>query len=327
MSEVLELQTSADSIRNEEDLVRAIDAQNCTPGWVARKQPLMWPRPLSKFVPVHWRYADIRPALVAAGRVVSTELAERRNFVLRNPIADNDFATTRTLVGAYQSILPGEKARSHRHSSHALRVIIESRGSYSVVNGKRHPMETGDIVLTPGNHWHGHGHDGDEQAFWFDCLDLPLVHLLEPMKAEDHPEHWEKSAERVDQSPMRIEWADIERRLADAAIEESEHSFFGKTVDVTSSLMPTITIKVHRWEAGWQGQAYRRNANAIYVVLKGSGTSAVGDQNFDWAFGDVFVAPLGVRVAHAADEAAVLVALTDEGLMKFCGYDALEACE
>ncbi|WPG41089.1 cupin domain-containing protein [Variovorax sp. EBFNA2] len=328
MSEVLETSPSRyDTITHVDELIRAIDAQNCTPGWVARPQPLMWPAPRSKFVPVHWRYAEIRPALLAAGRVIGTDLAERRNFVLRNPIEGNDFATTRTLVGAYQSILPGERARSHRHSSHALRVIIESQGSYSVVNGKRHPMETGDIVLTPGNHWHGHGHDGDAQAFWFDCLDLPLVHLLEPMKAEDHPEQWEQNAEQVDHSPMRIEWADTERRLAATDAGEGGDAFFGKTVDVTSALMPTITIKVHHWAAGWQGKAYRRHANAIYVVLRGCGVSAVGDERFSWSFGDVFVAPLGVRVAHAAHDDAVLVALTDEGLMAFCGYDALEACE
>lgn len=323
MSEVLEASARYDAIRDVDELVRAIDAQNCTPGWVPRKQPLFWPAPRSHFVPVHWRYAEIRPALLAAGRVIGTDLAERRNFVLRNPIDGNDFATTRTLVGAYQSILPGEKARSHRHSAHALRVILESRGSYSIVNGKQHPMETGDIVLTPGGHWHGHGHEGGEQAFWFDCLDLPLVHLLEPMKAEDHPDHWESNAERVDQSPMRIEWTQIAKRLAEA---DAGTAFFGKTVDVTSALMPTITIQVHEWKAGWRGMPFRRNANAIHVVLRGSGRSAVGDESFDWAFGDVFVAPLGVRVVHEAHEDAVVVALTDEGVMRFCGYYDLQAC-
>ena len=49
-------------------------------------------------------------------------------------------------------------------------------------------MESGDIVLTPGWHWHGHGHDGQEQAYWFDGLDVPLTHLLEPMFFEDHPD-------------------------------------------------------------------------------------------------------------------------------------------
>ncbi|HSV79413.1 MAG TPA: cupin domain-containing protein [Ramlibacter sp.] len=302
-------------------LIRAIDAQNCTPGWIERDHPLMWPAPQSAFVPVHWRYRDIRPALVAAGRVIGTDLAERRNFVLRNPFPGNDFATTRTLVGAYQSILPGERARSHRHSAHALRIIIESRGSYSVVNGKRHPMESGDIVLTPGGHWHGHGHDGDEQAFWFDCLDLPLVHLLEPMTAQDHPDQWEADPEEDAASPMRIPGQSVLAQLA-AAGEDS--AYFGRTIDVSSQMMRTITIKAHQWPAGWRNRAYRQTANQIFVVLGGQGASQVGDKRFDWAFGDVFVAPLATRVAHRVDEDALVVALSDEGLMKFCGFHQLQ---
>ncbi|MGI4812780.1 MAG: cupin domain-containing protein [Janthinobacterium lividum] len=312
------------AVRDVDELVRLIGAQNCTPGWIPRKSPLFWPRPKSAFVPAHWKYAEIRPGLLAAGRVIDTELAERRNFVLRNPIPDNDFATTRTLVGAYQSILPGEKARSHRHSAHALRVIIESRGSYSVVNGKRHPMETGDIVLTPGGHWHGHGHDGSEQAFWFDCLDLPLVHLLEPMWIEEHPAHWEAPTSIENESPMRLTWADTCQRLEKAG-DGDVH--FGKTIDLSSPAMPTITIKVHRWQAGWRNQPFIHNANTIYVVLQGRGTSSIGDQQFAWALGDVIAAPIGVRVAHTVDESAVLVALTDEGLMRHCGYYGLQACD
>jgi len=312
------------TIQNVDELVRAIDEQNCTPGWVPRAQPLFWPAPHSNFLPVHWRYAEIRPALLAAGRVIGTDLAERRNFVLRNPVPGNDFATTRTLVGAYQSILPGERARSHRHSPHALRVIIESRGSYSVVNGRQHPMESGDIVLTPGNHWHGHGHEGSEQAFWFDCLDLPLVHLLEPMRAEDHPQHWETNIVREDRSPMRIEWANTQARLAALASTPTD-AHFGRTLDVTSPLMPTITIKVHQWDHGWTGSAFRHAANAIHVVLRGEGTTTVDESSFDWSFGDVFVAPLGSRVCHAATTDAVVVSLSDEVLMKFCGFYGLEA--
>src|SRR3954465_14424222 len=182
-------------IRTTDALIRHIEEWNCTPGWIARPKPLMWPSAASRFAAAHWRYAEIRPALVAAGRVIGTDLAERRNFVLRTPRPGNDFATTNPLVPAYQSILPGERARSHRHSSHAMRIIIESRGSYSVVNGKRHAMESGDIVLTPGGCWHGHGHDGTGQAYWVDCLDLPLVHLLEPMTAEEYPGGWEADAQ------------------------------------------------------------------------------------------------------------------------------------
>jgi len=316
-------ETFLDAIDDVDELIAHIETQNCTPGWIARPQPLMWPHAKSRFVAVHWRYADIRPALVAAGRVIGTDLAERRNFVLRNPCPGNDFATTRTLVGAYQSILPGEHARSHRHSSHALRIILESRGSYSVVNGRRHPMESGDIVLTPGGHWHGHGHDGTEQAFWFDCLDLPLVHLLEPMTAEDHPQHWEADAQDDQASSMRISHESIQQQLATAAEGDP---WFGRTLDVSSATMRTITIKVHQWRAGWRNRPYRQHANQIYVVLNGSGSTEVEDQRFDWSFGDVFVAPLATRVAHSVGTDALLVTLSDEGLMKFsCFYQLQDA--
>jgi len=170
-----------------EELQSALDARNMTPGWIKREKPILWHEMRSEFVPAHWRYAEARWAMQAAGRLIGTDLAERRNFVMRNPIPGNDIATLRTLICAYQSILPGEKARSHRHAPHALRVILESRGSYSIVNGDKHPMETGDIVLTPGWSWHGHGHDGAEQAYWFDGLDVPLTQLLEPMFFEEHP--------------------------------------------------------------------------------------------------------------------------------------------
>jgi len=323
MHQLLERRAQYDALATVEDLVRAIDAENCTPGWVPREKPLFWPRAHSCFVPAHWRYAQMRPALVAAGRLIATHDAERRNFVLRNPVADNDFATTRTLVGAYQSILPGEKARTHRHSAHALRIIIEARGSYSVVNGEKTPMESGDIVLTPGGHWHGHGHDGREQAFWFDCLDLPLVHLLEPMTFEEHPDQWgEGRVREAERSPLRLPW---ERTLA--LLERSgvdPHS--GRTVDLSSDLMPTITIKAHSWPAGWTNAPCRQNANQIFVVLRGAGTSDIAQSRFEWAFGDVFVAPLGTRVALTVSADAVVVALSDEGLMKHCGYHEVEAC-
>ena len=312
-------------IAGEAELVERIARLDCTAGWVARTRPLMWPAPRSELVPAHWQYARIKPALVAAGRVIGTDLAERRNFVLRNPVAGNDFATTRTLVGAYQSILPGERARSHRHSSHALRVILESRGSYSVVNGKRHPMETGDIVLTPGGHWHGHGHEGGEQAFWFDCLDLPLVQLLEPMSAEDHPQMWEDDIVSEARSPMRLTWDATLELLGDSGLDDSP--FFGRTVDLSSALMPTISIRVHRWDRRWANRPYRQNANTIVVVLKGSGESAIGDSTFNWNFGDVIAVPLASRVEHRVTADAIVVALSDEAVMRYCGYYQLQPCQ
>lgn len=312
-------------VTSVDELIARIGEDNCVPGWVPLERPLMWAKPLSAMLPAHWRYARMRPALVAAGRVIGTDLAERRNFVLRNPVPGNDFATTRTLVGAYQSILPGERARSHQHAPHALRVILESRGSYSVVNGRKHPMESGDIVLTPGGNWHGHGHDGSEQAFWFDCLDIPLVHLLEPMTYREHPDHWERDVVEEASSPMRFAWQDtlalLDAQAARAVVPDiEEQACFGTTVTLDAPSMPTIDIKVHRLAAGWQGQAYEHNANSICVVLQGGGTSEIGDRRFDWAFGDVLAMPMGHRLRHVAGEPAIVVELSDEKLMRHCRF-------
>lgn len=308
-----------------DQLIDAIAQESCVPGWTDHQPPLMWAAPHSALKPAHWQYERMRPALVAAGRVIGTDQAERRNFILRNPVPGNQFATTRTLVGAYQSILPGERARSHKHAPHALRVILESRGSYSVVNGMKHPMETGDIVLTPGGHWHGHGHDGEAQAFWFDCLDIPLVHMLEPMSAREHPDGWEHDIVECQDSAMRFAWKDTLARLdaldaAGDAAADPDRPLFGTTLTLDAPGMPTIDIKVHRMAAGWQGLPYCHNASSIYVVLQGRGRSEIGDRRFDWKFGDVMAAPMGERLRHRADQASVVVELTDEKLMRYCRF-------
>jgi gentisate 1,2-dioxygenase len=303
-----------------EQLIAGIGQQHCVPGWISHERPLLWPSPVSALVPAHWEYARIHPALVDAGRLIGTDRAERRNFILRNPVPGNDFATTRTLIGAYQSILPGERARSHRHSPHALRVILDSRGSYSVVNGRKHPMETGDIVLTPGGCWHGHGHEGGEQAFWFDCLDIPLVQMLEPMSSEEYPGGWEPDIVEEASSPMRLAWSDTRRLLGEAAQQDAPHARFGATVELPAPALPTISIKVHRMPEGWDGLAYRHSASSIFVVLQGSGCSSIGAARFGWKFGDVMAAPMGLVLRHEAQEEAVLVELSDEKLMRYCGF-------
>ena len=140
---------------------------------------------------------------------------------MRNPAPGTNFETTRTLVCAYQMILPGEIAPSHRHSSHALRVIIDGKGSFSIVNGQKMPMETGDVVLTPGWSWHGHGHDGTEPAYWFDGLDVPLTQLLEPMFFQEYPQKYEKVERVVASSPFRFTRDDISRGL-DAAKADAD---------------------------------------------------------------------------------------------------------
>jgi gentisate 1,2-dioxygenase len=317
-----------DGLRRAPDaaaLVARAEARDLAPGWVPRKTAGLWREPKTPFRAAHWRWAEAKAAMDGAARLVSTQFAERRNFGMRNPIEGNDAATLRTLVCAYQTILPGETARSHRHAPHAFRVILESEGAWSVVNGEKHPMETGDIVLTPGWCWHGHGHDGAAQAYWFDGLDVPLVHQLEPMFFEEHPQGFEPVARTTPESPFRFT-RDWQNRALDRAPEDAD-GFFGRRVAIDTASMPTIAITVHRWKPGFASRPYRCAANQAFVVVQGRGTSVIDGQSFDWGFGDTIAAPCWKSIAHHAADEAILVSMSDEPVMRFCKYWRFEALE
>jgi len=184
------------------------------PGW-NKPTPSLWDEPRKSFVPFHWQYAQAKAALTAAGRLINTELAERRNLILFNPIPGNDYATTRTLLAAYQMILPNEKARSHRHTPNALRLIVDADdGAYTIVDGVKLMMRPGDVLLTPNWSWHGHGNESSAPAYWIDFLDTPLIHALEPMFFEPHPESYEPVTRTTAESPMRFGWEETLRRLS-----------------------------------------------------------------------------------------------------------------
>src|SRR5947209_2944070 len=160
-------------------------------GW-ARPEPSMWKAPRPKFKPAVWRFAAARTALERAGEFVPIEQAERRNLIMVNPIAGNLYATSRNLVSAYQMVKAGEKARSHRHTAAALRLVIEAKpGTYTVVDGARIDMMPGDVVLTPSWCWHGHANESDATSYWIDFLDVPFIQHSEAMFFEPNPAGFE----------------------------------------------------------------------------------------------------------------------------------------
>ena len=44
--------------------------------------------------------------------------------------------TSKTLAANIQILLPGEKARPHRHTMNALRFVLEGSGAATIVDGK-----------------------------------------------------------------------------------------------------------------------------------------------------------------------------------------------
>jgi gentisate 1,2-dioxygenase len=259
-----------------------------------------------------------KAALDAAGRLINTELAERRNLILANPTGDG-YATARTIITAYQMIMPGERARSHRHSPNALRLVLDSEaGCYTTVDGQKLQMLPGDVLLTPNWSWHGHGNESRSCGYWVDFLDVPLVQLLEPMFFEMHPDGFEADAPEARVSPNIFRWEDTLKRL-DAATP-SPDGFFGTEIALGDPAMDTMALSMMRLAQGRQTARHRTTASNIYTVVTGHGVTAVEDQRFEWSRGDVIVVPGWRAHSHLAGTDAVLFRVTDSPVMQRLGF-------
>ena len=305
-----------------EILHRDLATHGFTPGWQRPGGPSLWNSPKANFDVVSWSYAAAREHLLRAGPLVSLELSERRNLILANPIDGNLYPTSRTQVLAYQMVLPGDRARVHRHSPHAGRLILDvDDGAYTVVNGVQVPMRANDVVLTPGWTWHGHGHDGERPALWVDFLDVPLVQLLEPMFFESHPEGWPEPHTETRATPMLFPW-DETRPKIDAA---PNHPYYGKRVDLGEPALPTMGLSMHGILAGEPTIPFRTTANQQYVVVEGEGWSMVRGRTIEWSRGDIFVVPCWAPLQHFSAKGAILFRVSDEPLQQYCGYHRLTA--
>jgi gentisate 1,2-dioxygenase len=311
------------NISNLELFYREAERMDVTPGWIKRETPILWREAHSKFVPAQWRYREIKAALDAAAKLIDVASSERRNLVMRNPFPENNFATTNSVVMAYQMILPGEIAPSHRHSSHALRVIVDGVGSYSIVNGEKILMETGDVVLTPGWCWHGHGHEGNAPAYWIDALDVPLTHLLEPMFYEEYPHRYEKIASVPAKTPFRYARHSLMMALDNASPHPD--GFHGPRVHLEAPDIPVMSLSMERLDSGFTTRPQRSTANNIFVIVEGQGETIVGDRTFKWEAGDTLAVPCWNKYSHKAGADTVLFTVSDESLMRFSGYYRFEA--
>lgn len=298
-------------------LYRDFAGLNMEGGW-HRRFPALWPEPRRNFLPHVWHYADVKPILDRAGELVDTRQAERRNLTMFNPVEGNIYSTVRTIVAAYQMIKPGETARAHRHTPNALRLILEGRGTSTVVNGKQVEMRPGDVLLTPSWAWHSHANDGAEECYWMDFLDVPLVHLLEPMFYEPHPDGLEAQVEKLDEAPIAFRWEETLARL------DAEQARIGTDVPVTVELGPaqldTIALHMLRIGAGKVTTAGRTTANAIYAVVRGSGTAQIDGETLPWSFGDTLAVPAWRAHSLHADEDAILLRVSDEPVMRAFGW-------
>jgi gentisate 1,2-dioxygenase len=307
-----------------EQLYGALEIVGMAAGW-NKPTPSLWPNPTPSFVPAHWSYEHAHGALEAAGRLINTELAERRNLILYNPIEGNTYPSVRTLVAAYQMLMPGEWAREHRHTPNALRLVVDTEpGSYTKVDGLNISMEPGDVVLTPNWSNHGHGNNSKAAAYWIDFLDVPLVHLLEPMFFEPHDKQAPDTIPpKPDAAKLVFPFSETLRRL-DAAKPTPEGPF-ATQIELGEPAMQTIALHMMRLAPGKKTAGFRTTENNIYAVVQGTGTSVVDGQRFQWRRGDVIAAPAWRAQHHEPDGEAILFRVSDRPVMQTLGFYRHEA--
>jgi gentisate 1,2-dioxygenase len=77
-----------------------------------------------------------------------------------------------------------------------------------------------------------------------------------------------------------------------------------------------MAVHALRMSRGFESKPRRTTANAIYVVLEGSGVSQVGEHTLNWERGDVFVVPAWQSFTHSASSDSHLIRVSDEPIMK-----------
>lgn len=299
----------ADTLNELHLMLEDIKVKN---GW-NKPTPSLYPHPKQTYMPAHWRYTNARAALHAAGRLVGTEWAERRNLILANPVEGNEYPTVTTLVAAYQMVKAGEKARSHRHTPNAMRVILESTApAYTIVSGANVPMEPGDVLLTPNWHYHGHDNRSETDAYWIDILDAPTVQMLGPMFFEHHADAVEKTDVVQPDSPMRFAYSDYKPKL----LAQQETLPGVRLLALGEGMVDTFDRTAISLGADAKWTLPRSTVSEIYIVIEGEGISTVGDSQFIWKRGDVIAVPSWMPKSHCATQAAILLRVTDTPLLQ-----------
>jgi gentisate 1,2-dioxygenase len=322
-----------------------IAKKNAAPLWESLAE-LVPVKPLPRCVPALWRYDEIRPLVMESGKLITAKDAERRVLILANPgLRGTATQVTDSLYAGLQLILPGEVAPTHRHTTSALRFIIEGNGAYTAVEGERTTMHPGDFILTPSWTYHDHGNLSDTPTIWMDGLDIPLVNFFNTGFAEHYPGETQSvtrnegdALARYGGNMMPIEYKpptmsapvfnypySHSREVLDQLYRNGPlHPCHGIKMQYINPAtggypLPSIGAFIQLFPSGFRGAAYRSTDATVYCAVEGRGRSRIGEATFDWKEHDIFVIPSWYSVSHEAHADAVLFSYSDRPVQKALG--------
>ena len=326
-----------------------ISAYDMAPLW-EKLRDLVVTEPKTQCAPAIWRWRDVKPMVMESADLITAREAERRVLVLENPALRGRSRITSTLYAGLQLIMPGEIAPAHRHTASAIRFVIEGNGAYTAVEGERTLMSPGDFVLTANWLAHDHGNTSNRPMVWLDVLDLPTVNFFEAMFAEHLGEETQAvhgtdgDSAAFFASGVRPDGAEVTARSGPARCSPVVNYSYARTRPIVERLaaagkvdprhgarvryanpatggwaMPTMGAHLALLPEGFAGERYRATDSTIFVCVEGAGTTRIGEVEFDWSPGDVFVAPSWQHHAHRTGPRSVLFSISDRPAQELLG--------
>jgi gentisate 1,2-dioxygenase len=293
-----------------------------------------------------WKWADVHDSLIQAREKIGIDAAvnERRTIRLVNPGLKQTEMTSHTMLLAFQLIQPGEVAPAHRHTMAAIRFILQGKGAYTAVEGRKIAMEAGDLILTPQWTWHEHAHEGADAMIWLDGLDVPLIRALNVISFEPYPD--KKGLPKTDydptshsgmtrpvgsprrpvQAPLHYRFEETYKSL-ELLAQSSGNSCDGVALEYTNPLhdgatLPTLSCWMQMLRPGERTQVHRHTSTSMYHVFRGRGTTVINGEAFHWEKGDTFVVPLWSWHEHAnrsQTEEALVFSMHDKPVLDAFG--------
>jgi gentisate 1,2-dioxygenase len=327
------------------DLYAKMSQQKLQPLWTLEGE-ILSPKPAPKMQAHLWKWETLYRIAESAGRLVPVERGgDRRAIALSNPGLGGLPYATHTIWAAIQWLNPREIAPAHRHTSQAVRFIIDGAGSYSTVEGDKVYLKRGDLVLTPQFLWHDHGSESDERAIWLDGLDIPLTNYLAASFFEPHPQAQQKISAALDGTVLKYgvgtltpawekrstehpplfvyPWADAERamhNLGKVAASPFDDVFLEYINPHTGgAVMHTFGCRIQTLRPGVHTKAHRHTSSTVYYVVEGDGYTVIDGTKFTWGRGDVFVVPTWAVHEHcnvSVSDRAILFSMDDQPLMR-----------
>ncbi|PLS18547.1 cupin [Bacillus sp. M6-12] len=336
---------------------KKLESENLGPLWSSIHQ-LNTIEPKAKPIPYLWKKELIQKNLEIAEDLLEVgNGADRRAVFLINP-GMRDLnphgwgGATQTLYAAVQAVKPGEIAPSHRHTTTAIRFIMQGEGAEGRVNGEKNKFEPGDYLITPTWTWHDHTNNGQETVLWMDCLDVPFTLFMNVCFTEFYPEKQQVLTVPDNYSSKRFNGGMVrpinQRKPSIAPLGRYKWEQTKKSLDGLSELEPDssdgyaveyinpttgkdannrIGARMQKLPPKFHGIAHRHVHSSVYHAFKGKGYTIMNGVRFDWSEGDFFAVPSWTWHEHvniSESEDAILFSTNDLPIMDAFDFEREE---